>query len=401
MIRLPWRKSNPLVQAKLERPLDLLTSGSRDAPARHRALRDTIGWSFELLDDDGQRLFRRLAVFAGGCTLEAAEEVCGGGLDAIGSLVDESLVRSDGERFSLLETIREYAIEQLDASTDAESARRAHAAAYLRLARAAAPGLSGSDQALWRSDVLGMPGVRTEALRAALAAEYVVLSLRGDGPLPAPVERWLEKWMPLAAGRGSKLIALFDHATAQPPAMATARNFLRRAAFAAGVTFFAHLASAPGALAVQPGDGDTERAANRPPRADDPPRRNTPPFTAGHRSTILVVDDYPALCEFISERLRASGHRVLTAHHGEHAQRLVTECGEQIDLLLTDLEMPRMRGDELALWFQRERPGTSVVLMSSAAQPPPALEGLPFLQKPFGVETLLAKVRESLLQPVL
>lgn len=255
-----------------------------------------------------------------------------------------------------------------------------------------------SDQALWRSDVLGMPGVRTEALRAALAAEYVVLSLRGDGPLPAEVERWLEKWMPLATGRGSKLIALFDQTTALPSAMDTSRNFLRRAAFAAGVTFFAHVASAPGAQAVAQGDGDMQRAANRPPRADVPPRHTTPPFTPGHRSTILVVDDYPALCDFISERLRASGHRVLTAHHGEQAQRLVTECGEQIDLLLTDLEMPRMRGDELALWFQRERPETSLMLMSSAAQPPPALEGLPFLQKPFGVETLLAKVREGLLQ---
>ena len=95
--------------ARLERRLELLTSGSRDAPARHRALRDTIDWSVELLDDGERALFRRLAVFSGGCTLEAVEEVCGEGLDALGSLVDKSLVRADGERFGMLETIHEYA----------------------------------------------------------------------------------------------------------------------------------------------------------------------------------------------------------------------------------------------------------------------------------------------------
>ena len=104
------------ILARLERPLELLTSGSRDAPTRHQTLRDTIGWSYELLGRREQALFRRLAVFAGGCTLEAVETVCGGDLETIGSLVDESLVRSDGERFSMLETIGEYAIEALDAS---------------------------------------------------------------------------------------------------------------------------------------------------------------------------------------------------------------------------------------------------------------------------------------------
>ena len=139
------------ILARLEHPLELLTSGSRDAPARHRALRDTIGWSFDLLDDAEQTLFRRLSVFAGGCTLEAVEAVCDGDLDTIGSLVDESLVRSDGERIAMLETIREYAIEALDASGDAKNVRRAHAEHYLDLARTAAPRLGGSDQALWRS----------------------------------------------------------------------------------------------------------------------------------------------------------------------------------------------------------------------------------------------------------
>lgn len=137
--------------ARLEHSLELLTSGSRDAPARHRALRDTIGWSFELLDDVERTLFPRLSVFVGGCTLEAVEEVCGGDLDVLGSLVDKSLVRADGERFGLLETIREYAGELFDASGDAEDIRRVHAAHYLRLARSAAASPSASDQATWRT----------------------------------------------------------------------------------------------------------------------------------------------------------------------------------------------------------------------------------------------------------
>jgi len=156
------------ILARLERPLELLTSGSRDAPARHRALRDTIGWSFDLLGDDEQTLFRRLSVFAGSCTLEAVEDVCGGGLETIGSLVDESLVRSDGERFSMLETIREYAIEALEASADAEDVRRAHAAHYLGIAREATVGLATSDQALWRTRLETDHGNLRAAIRWSL-----------------------------------------------------------------------------------------------------------------------------------------------------------------------------------------------------------------------------------------
>ena len=150
--------------ARLERRLEILTSGPRDSPERHRALRDTIGWSAELLDEEERTLFRRLSVFAGGSLLDGVDKVCGGGLDALGSLVDKSLVRADGERFGMLETIREYAGELLDAAAEAEDVRRAHAAHYLGLARAAASGLAASDRALWRATL----ETEHDNLRAAL-----------------------------------------------------------------------------------------------------------------------------------------------------------------------------------------------------------------------------------------
>lgn len=157
--------------ARLERRLEVLTSGSRDAPSRHRSLRDTIGWSVELLEDNEKAVFRRLSVFVGGCTLDAVEEVCGGDLDALGSLVDKNLVRADGERFDMLETIREYAGELLDTSGEARDIGRSHAAHYLRFVEAGATGRPGaSDQATWRTTLEAEhDNVRT-ALRFSLDA---------------------------------------------------------------------------------------------------------------------------------------------------------------------------------------------------------------------------------------
>jgi predicted ATPase/DNA-binding SARP family transcriptional activator len=120
---------------RLERRLPLLTGGPRDAPERQRTLRATISWSYELLEFDEQRLFTDLAVFAGGHTLEAAERVCQADLDAIGALIDKSLLRRDGERYYMLETIREFASERLAESGEGDMLRRRHAEYYLELAR--------------------------------------------------------------------------------------------------------------------------------------------------------------------------------------------------------------------------------------------------------------------------
>jgi predicted ATPase len=132
---------------RLAARLPLLASRARDLPERQRTLRATIEWSYDLLSPEEQALFRRLAVFAGGFTLEAAEEVAGADLDTLESLVERSLVRSDGERFSMLETIREYALETLEEAGDGEEVRKRHLAHFVDLLERA--DLGGPDQPRW------------------------------------------------------------------------------------------------------------------------------------------------------------------------------------------------------------------------------------------------------------
>ena len=137
------------IVARLGKSLDLLTSGTRDAPERQRTLRATIEWSYDLLDEDERLLFARLSVFAGSFDFDAAEAVAAADLDALGSLVDKSLLRhADPARFSMLETIREYAAELLRARglTQVGEIRRAHALHYVALAERVEPELRGPDQ---------------------------------------------------------------------------------------------------------------------------------------------------------------------------------------------------------------------------------------------------------------
>jgi predicted ATPase/Tfp pilus assembly protein PilF len=128
--------------------LDLL-KGGRDAEARQRTLRATIEWSHDLLSPDEQCLFARLSVFAGGWTLEAAEPVCGAGLDMLQSLVDKSLVRHAEERFWMLETIREFALERLEETGGAEALRQRYSARFLELAELAMPELLARSSSIW------------------------------------------------------------------------------------------------------------------------------------------------------------------------------------------------------------------------------------------------------------
>jgi tetratricopeptide (TPR) repeat protein len=123
--------------ARLEDRLPLLVTRARDVPDRQRALHATIAWSYELLGAEEQRLFRRLAVFRGGATLEAIEAVADGGPDDVELLVDKSLLRLRRGRFVMLETIREFARDTLESSDDAIDVRRSHGEYFCAVAEGA------------------------------------------------------------------------------------------------------------------------------------------------------------------------------------------------------------------------------------------------------------------------
>jgi len=138
---------------RLTSRLQVLTGGARDLPPRQQTLRNTIAWSYDLLEAAEQMLFRSLSAFVGGATLEAAQAVCPGidMIEHLASLMDKSLLRpvaqdDDAPRFGMLDTIREYGLERLAQSGEAEAVRHRHAAYYLALAEAAESELSGSDQ---------------------------------------------------------------------------------------------------------------------------------------------------------------------------------------------------------------------------------------------------------------
>jgi predicted ATPase/Tfp pilus assembly protein PilF len=148
------------IRARLENRLEFLTGGARNLPARQQTLRNTIVWSYDLLTENEQELFRILSVFVGGCTVDAAEAVAQDHpdgvsiLDQLGSLVDKSLLREvDGmkgkPRFVMLETLREFGLEQLESSGDKETIRHHHATVFLALAENAEANLESAEQVRW------------------------------------------------------------------------------------------------------------------------------------------------------------------------------------------------------------------------------------------------------------
>jgi predicted ATPase/DNA-binding CsgD family transcriptional regulator len=147
--------------ARLGQRLSVLTGGARDAPARQRTLRDTIAWSYQLLDEREQRLFRRLSVFVGGCRLESIEAICKALgneaeplVDDLTSLIDKNLVRQTAQegaepRLTMLETIREFGLERLTAHGEIEAAQQAFAVNHVALAEQAESELEGVRRDEW------------------------------------------------------------------------------------------------------------------------------------------------------------------------------------------------------------------------------------------------------------
>ncbi len=148
---------------RLSQRLDLFRGG-RDAEARQQTLRATIAWSYDLLPEEEQRAVRSLSVFAAGCELTAAEEVAGADLDRLQALVEKSLLRFSNERYWMLETIREYAAERLQAEPEASEIFERHTRFYTELSRSARGELRGPSQAEW----LARLDPELENLRAAI-----------------------------------------------------------------------------------------------------------------------------------------------------------------------------------------------------------------------------------------
>jgi predicted ATPase/DNA-binding CsgD family transcriptional regulator len=192
-IELAAQQSNVLppkaLLSRLEHPLEVLTGRRRDVPERQQTMLKTFNWNDDLLTPDEQTLFRRLAVFVGGCSLQAVETLSTalGGLmisvlDGVRSLVDKSLLRfsADGKgepRLSLLELVRAYALERLAECGELEQVRDAHAAYYLTLAEEAASALADADQATWQ-EVL-----EREAGNLRVALEWLLERKKGKEAL--------------------------------------------------------------------------------------------------------------------------------------------------------------------------------------------------------------------------
>jgi non-specific serine/threonine protein kinase len=229
--------------ARLDRRLQLLTGGSRDQPARHQTLRAALGWSYDLLPPAEQALFRRLGVFVGGWTLDAATAICGDPgdrdeevLERLSALIDNSLVQRDAagvdSRFGMLETVRELAAESLAATDEASARRERHVAYFATLAERSEPHLKSAEQLTW------LPRLEAELgnFRAALARSLGEIGDRRD---PAAALRlagglgWF-LWMRGPYGEGRRwlesVLAVADRAPAELRA---------RALHAAGMLAFA------------------------------------------------------------------------------------------------------------------------------------------------------------------
>jgi predicted ATPase/DNA-binding SARP family transcriptional activator/Tfp pilus assembly protein PilF len=206
---------------RLDRRLDVLVGGRRDAPERQHTLRATIAWSYELLDPGEQRVFAALGVFAGGCTIEMAEAVCDAALGELESLVEQSVLRRAGDRIVMLETVREFALERLADRADADSVRLRHALVLLGLAETADEALSGGRPDAWLARLeeehanlraaeryLAATEREDEAARLAVALSEFWLARGHEAEGLRAVERVLARPGPIDASLRARTLAL-------------------------------------------------------------------------------------------------------------------------------------------------------------------------------------------------
>jgi predicted ATPase len=261
---------------RLERRLPLLTGGARDAPERQQTLRATIEWSYELLGEPLRQALRRLSVFAGSFSLEAAESVTGTDLEQIAQLTDWSLIKPTGEgRFFMLETIREYADDKLDQVDEQSRTRDYHLGFFLDLVVEAEPNLTGPDQAEWYDRLVVEQDNIREALehacetsdgeRALMLAGSIWRFWINRGQIDE-ASLWYERALaiggdvsPIARGRGLFGAANMKEARGDLQAVVPALEEVLDALRASGETRWLILATTH--LAIAYGDsGELERA---------------------------------------------------------------------------------------------------------------------------------------------
>ena len=201
---------------RLSQRLDLL-EGGRDAESRQQTLRATIAWSYELLTDEEKVIFAKLSILVGGCTLDAADSVCGAGLDVLQSLVDKSLVRFADGRFWMLETIREFALERLEETGGSDDARDRRSAYFLEFAELAKPELEAWSSSIWLDRLQADHDNIRAVLGDALARGRAEVALRIGGAISgfwlargywSEGRRWLES--AIAQSTGSDRLVRFE-----------------------------------------------------------------------------------------------------------------------------------------------------------------------------------------------
>ena len=359
------------VGRRLDDRFRLLTGGSRTALPRQQTLRALIDWSYDLLSPPEQILLRRLSVFAGGWTLEAAEQVCAGGeidefavLDLIGHLADKSLVQVEqGEqitRFRLLETIRQYGRERLNQDDETKALLKRHYEHFLTLAETAAPELTGSEQARWLDSL----ELEHDNLRAALD-----LSLQEGDPEPglrlaSALHRfwYIRGYLREGRGRLEAILARGEDSSASP-ARAKALSGVGILAWAQG-DHAAARACLQQALSIQSARGDQSEIAsclnnlaNIASMEEDfaaawPLYEQSLALyrTVGDTSKVAVLlGNLGGLAKDAGdlERARAFFEESLTLHHRQGNPGARADVLENLAQLARDVDDPQ---DALALW---------------------------------------------------